>query len=219
MSTTSTTLASELEFSEEEVPEVKRAVRDEIFYFDKYVVFKVENTLFRVPEDGFLVPGNTLESIFSPSEPGDGSISPREGLDDDHPIIMEGISVDYFRGFLKVMYPNKEVSPTYQDWKRALHLSTQWCFPVIRKRCIDALSAILPDKDVYHGDIIQLGLQYRVKDWFINGCVALVKQPTSLDISMLCESNLDLLIMTKLLSIREGVYQKTPDRPISSPEM
>ena len=63
---------------------------------------KVENTLFRIPKNGFQVADSFFETIFSLPQP-KGTIV--EGSDDTYPLPLDGVSKAYFRGFLRVLYP------------------------------------------------------------------------------------------------------------------
>ena len=63
---------------------------------------QVENTIFRVPRNGFDVPGTIFEAMFSLPVEGDNM----QGSSDSNPIILP-VSEEHFRGFLRAMYPFK----------------------------------------------------------------------------------------------------------------
>ena len=63
---------------------------------------KVENRLFQVPRNGFIVPGTPFEAMFALPQTQTDSI---EGSSLDNPIHFQGIKVDHFRSFLRVLYP------------------------------------------------------------------------------------------------------------------
>jgi hypothetical protein len=108
-----------LEGDKDVKPEI---TRDNFFYFDTLVfqvafvilvindfnsvrsLTQVETTLFRVPRYGFEVEGTLFQTLFSlpgPLENGEQA----EGRDDNYPIVLENITKEHFRGFLRVMYP------------------------------------------------------------------------------------------------------------------
>lgn len=65
---------------------------------------KVGNTLFRVPKNGFQVPGTIFEAMFSlPTNEAKAII---EGSNDDNPIHLHGIDETKFRAFLTILYPS-----------------------------------------------------------------------------------------------------------------
>ncbi|KDR75486.1 hypothetical protein GALMADRAFT_226127 [Galerina marginata CBS 339.88] len=176
--------------------------RDDVYYFD-VIVFKVENTLFRVPKNGFDVPGSFFETMFSLPGPGENG-EQLEGTDDEHPLSLVGISKAHFRGFLRVMYPFKGSAFTYDEWLGALHLGTQWDFTDIRNKSIEALSTLIQNKSA--SEKILLAKEYGVKQWLLDGCSQLVTQTAALDLDQLCQSRLDALTVARLLSIRESVH-------------
>ena len=65
---------------------------------------KVENSLFKVPKNGFQVSGTIFEAMFSlPSGDAADSI---EGSSDENPIHLHGIEEKKFKAFLTVLYPS-----------------------------------------------------------------------------------------------------------------
>ena len=96
--------------------------RDQFFYFDTLVfqvtfvmlvvinfdspttlIMQVEMTLFRVPRHGFEADGSIFQTLFS--LPNSMESEQAEGRDDKCPIVLGAITKEYFRGFLRVMYP------------------------------------------------------------------------------------------------------------------
>ncbi|CAA7260401.1 unnamed protein product [Cyclocybe aegerita] len=153
-------------------PRVMRAP-DTKFYF-QIVVFGVGNTIFRVPRHGFEVPGTIFEALFA-LPPSPNEVNSVEGLSDDHPIVLDGVEEDHFRGFLGALYPFVQVM-TYNDWVGALHLATMWEFGEIRKKAISAISPMLAEKNA--AEIVLLAKKYRVVDWLRDAYTRLVEQPT-----------------------------------------
>jgi hypothetical protein len=178
--------------------------RDNIYYFDN-IVFQVENTLFRVPKNGFQVAGSFFETIFSLPQP-EGEMV--EGSDDICPLPLLGINKAHFRSFLRVLYPFDGTAKTSEEWVGALDLATMWDFRKIRKASVRALSNIIVSRDVVVlRDIVELILlakKYRVKQWLQDGYFKLIQQPGPLKIDELLSLNLDLVTIARIYSIREA---------------
>ncbi|KAJ3500255.1 hypothetical protein NLJ89_g9879 [Agrocybe chaxingu] len=172
---------------------------DAKFYF-QIVVFGVGNTIFRVPRHGFEVPGTIFEALFAlPPSPNDvGGI---EGLSDDHPIVLDGVEEDHFRGFLGALYPFVQVM-TYNDWFGALHLATMWEFGEIREKVISAMSPMLAEKDA--AEIVLLAKKYRVVDWLRDAYTRLVEQPTLTLADVRSPFTLDFETIAQIFYIRSA---------------
>jgi len=179
---------------EEPEPEPE-SERDSVYYFD-IIVFKVENTLFRIPKNGFQVADSFFETIFSLPQP-KGTIV--EGSDDTCPLPLDGVSKAYFRGFLRVLYPFNGTATTYEEWVGALDLATMWDFKEIRKASVVALSTLITSRDIVEN--VVLAKKYRVKKWLLDGYLKLLKQPQPLNIDQLRSSHVDLLTIARLWSI------------------
>ncbi|KAF8959810.1 hypothetical protein BDZ97DRAFT_1666706 [Flammula alnicola] len=180
--------------------------RDQVYYFE-VIVFEVEGTLFRVPKNGFEVPGSFFETLFSLPGPGKNGTH-MEGTDDTCPIVIEGISKDHFRSFLSVMYPFKRTASTYEEWLGVLHLATQWDFTEFREKSVRALTVLIRPGNRTVTDNILLAKKYKVKNWLIQGYTSLIQQPKPLNLDQLCASMIDTLTIARLLSIRESIHMK-----------
>ncbi|PPR06864.1 hypothetical protein CVT26_003988 [Gymnopilus dilepis] len=197
--------------------------RDRSFYFND-VVFQVENTLFKVPKNAFTVPGSFFETLFSLPRSEEGE-SIAEGSDDEHPLVLEKISKDHFKGLLSVMFP-RQSGLKYEQWLGALDLSTQWDFmeasgigylmnDQIRKKAVHALSSLLQKRTAI--EKILLGQKYRVKNWFVGGCASLIQAAELPAIEELIKSGLDIFAIAKLFSIREACARTIIERHASKP--
>ncbi|KAF8161471.1 hypothetical protein B0H34DRAFT_701061 [Crassisporium funariophilum] len=181
-------------------PEVER---DDVYYFE-IVVFKVENTLFKVPRIGFESEQNVFTTLFTLSPPKGAQA---EGADDALPISLHGISKAHFRAFLRVLYPVRGIASTYEEWLGALDLATMWEFKEVRKKSVAALNQLIKSGNV--AENIHLAKKYHVEHWLRYSYVRLVTQKEPLEIDELCSSMLDLLTIARLLSIREKVYVRS----------
>ncbi|KAF8959926.1 hypothetical protein BDZ97DRAFT_1365170 [Flammula alnicola] len=178
--------------------------RDGDYYLDTVmIVFEVENTLFRLQKKGFEVPGSFFETMFSlPGHDRNGLQG--EGHSDQCPIVLNGISISHFRGFLHVMKTLMAgPATTYEQWLGALHLATQWdCFD-IRKQAITELSRFLRGRDGV--ELIPLARKYNVKEWLIQGYMHIAQQIDALDIDKLGAAMLDHVTITRFFVVRDMI--------------
>ncbi|KAF8161464.1 hypothetical protein B0H34DRAFT_701034 [Crassisporium funariophilum] len=189
-----------------EVPETEpepEVERDDVYYLDD-IVFKVENTLFKVPRKRFESGQNVFTTLFTLSPPKGAQA---EGADDALPISLHGISKAHFRAFLRVLYPVKGIASTYEEWVGALDLATMWEFKEARKKSVAKLTQLIKSRNV--AENILLAKKYHVEQWLRDGYIRLVTQKEPLEIDELCSSMLDLLTIARLLSIREKVYARS----------
>lgn len=162
------TVVSGSEVGNDQIADIKPEIRDDFYYFQNLVfkvmssfslhrilnwrsrhVLKVEDTLFCVPRNAFERPNGNFfsDTLFSVPGPGENG-EQMEGRDDKHPILLEGVVKEHFRGFLHVMYPlwvltgfrlakyidyiyrsnGVESTTMYEDWVGVLHLATMWGF-------------------------------------------------------------------------------------------
>jgi len=143
--------------------------RNDLYYFD-FVVFQVQNTLFKVPK-GHFTTSSVFATIFT-LPPGENDV---EGTE-DKPFVLHGISDIDFESLLKFMYPLHltNVKLTQQDWISALKLSTLWEFTDIRERAIQELSK----EEMKMGTIekIECGKSYQVEEMLLRGYAELLKR-------------------------------------------
>ncbi|KAF9816789.1 hypothetical protein IEO21_03869 [Rhodonia placenta] len=151
----------------EAAPEIASRNRHERFYIpDGNVVFLVEGTLFKVHRYFFIHGSNVFQGMFSmPSPAGEDS----EGMSDERPIFLEGISSLDFARFLTMFYPRSMLKPdleTTLEWNSVLELAVKWQF--------DDIQALVVARLTEHAssvDQILLARQYRLSDWFYDAHV------------------------------------------------
>ncbi|KAJ3796000.1 hypothetical protein GGU11DRAFT_173187 [Lentinula aff. detonsa] len=133
------------------------------FYFsDGNVVFRIEDTLYRIHRYFFQRDSLVFEAMFSLPVP----VGERpEGEAEDRPIRLDGVECRDFDHLLSLMYPKDfgsyELS-TIEDWKSVLKLATQWDFDSMRKLAIKHLALIASS-----ADLVILGHQYDVTQWLL----------------------------------------------------
>ncbi|TFK16505.1 hypothetical protein FA15DRAFT_761398 [Coprinopsis marcescibilis] len=149
----------------------------------KIICFKVEDELFSVPRNGFTAASEVFSDMFLlPSND-----SP-DGLDEDHPITLEGYKKDEFAALLKIMYPmpgtykihgdTLSLDLTKTEWIGALKLSTIWNMSKIRKYAIAKLDTL----QLAPIEKVQLAREHRVGKWLREGVTALTQgDPTQIE--------------------------------------
>jgi len=148
---------------------------DQDFDF-QLVVFKVENTLFKVLRNGFNVPGTPFEAMFAlPQAQTDSNI---EGNSLENPIHLPGVKVDHFRPFLRILYPFVDPTPIvkFDEWAGVLNLANMWVFQEIREKAITHLSDLIKTKKVM--ERIALAREYRVAEWLRDAYLELAQKPS-----------------------------------------
>ncbi|KAF9526324.1 hypothetical protein CPB83DRAFT_908437 [Crepidotus variabilis] len=103
-------------------------------YYIELILFKVENTLYRVQKKGFLRSNAKFFDRFNVL----GDIN--EDRSDSDPIEINGVTSEAFEGLLMAIYPVDENTPTYEGWLGALELATEWDMPNIRTKAIRTLA-------------------------------------------------------------------------------
>ncbi|KAJ7655372.1 hypothetical protein B0H17DRAFT_377824 [Mycena rosella] len=152
-------------------------------YYLETVVFKVEQSLFRVPRYQFERHSDIFADMFTVPQPADSAQS--DGSDDEIPLKLEGIKALDFQRLLQVLYPltaipkTPEMLPT--GWLSVLKLATLWHFLEIRNLAIEKLTLHAG----WLGSIerILLAKQYDVSAWLRSGYTDLArrKEPISLE--------------------------------------
>ncbi|KAF6750639.1 hypothetical protein DFP72DRAFT_909703 [Ephemerocybe angulata] len=182
------------------------AGRVEEFYWDN-VVFKVENSLFKVPRDRFIAQSEVFAGMF-----GYESV---EGGSDENPIVLEGYKVDDFNALLKAIYPpTLEVKDgwshlTKAELKSVLKLSTIWEMKKIRKGAISNLSNSF-SKALDPVEKITLAREHRISKWFIQGLTSLVKDDLKLSLDEL-EDSVGLRTAYRIVGIKLECKCVPPD--------
>ncbi|KAF7976423.1 hypothetical protein HWV62_6839 [Athelia sp. TMB] len=172
-------------------------VLSQSYYMDD-ITFKIEDVLFKVPQASFEKAEPFYTMFGLPQNPQLAVAS--EGLSDDTPLRIEGVTADDFRAFMKALYPaaiNLESlkSLSSGDWESVLKLSTMWDFPDIRGHAITHLKKQV---DCING--IRLSAQYKIPAWLP---VALEQAVTRQVTINKAESRLLGLYASGILRIRE----------------
>ncbi|KAL5490019.1 hypothetical protein ACEPAI_4852 [Sanghuangporus weigelae] len=132
--------------------------RDEQFYFT-LITFEVENILFRVPRRSFEMESSVFKEMFE--LPSDGS---SDGITDEKPLTLSGITVENFRVFLRVLFDPGHGSQdglNQDEWISILHLSHMWSCDRLFALAIKKLNVPKVDPILK----ITLAKTYNIKDY------------------------------------------------------
>ncbi|KLO13797.1 hypothetical protein SCHPADRAFT_827519 [Schizopora paradoxa] len=146
-------------------------VRDESFYMS-FIVFKVENMLFKVPRRPFEEHSDVFRAMFTLPP---GSQTETDGLSDERPLILQGIKCDDFRPFLKALYPpciGEVIQLSEPEWASVLSLAHMWAFHRIRKLAIDELANCNVDEIRK----VELAHRFEIEEWYHDAYTALVRR-------------------------------------------
>ncbi|KAI0697069.1 hypothetical protein C8T65DRAFT_662692 [Cerioporus squamosus] len=171
-----------------------QARRDDEFY-SRDVIFQVEGVLFKVPRRPFEQESAFKDTFSLPSPNGE------EGLTDDNPIYLEGVTEEEFRPLLWVMlrpaYGAGRVLTT-ENWTHVLKLSTMWSFDSIREKAIEELTRLVRAPV----QRIALAREFHVPNWIEPALLSLA-QADALSAGDLQQLGWDTA--AKLFVVRESV--------------
>ncbi|KAI6027170.1 hypothetical protein EDC04DRAFT_168221 [Pisolithus marmoratus] len=176
--------------------------RHTCFYMHS-VTFLVENCLFRVPREPFERESTVFCDMFALPQ-GDGNNI--EGLSDETPIRLLGVSKEDFEQLLKALFYRQHGRPpclpdTIEQWMSVLKLSTAWGFEEVRTAAIDALMAL----GVSAIDRLVLGRKYDIlsREWLVPALNELARRAEPIAFEEASQMGFDMAL--KLASVRERV--------------
>ncbi|KAJ3504027.1 hypothetical protein NLJ89_g8157 [Agrocybe chaxingu] len=176
-------------------------------YYIDYITFAVEDTLFKVPRVGFEGrSGTPFEACASLQQLSDS----KRGLDDDHPVYLQGVQIDDFENLLRIMYPNFKIqteravvtppSDTEEKgvWLSVLKLTTMWAFDDLRQDAITRLSQAKLERK----EKMDLARLYNIPQWLLEAYCDIVSQAGPVERTGDL-ADMDLETLCNLLLLRE----------------
>jgi len=189
-------------------PVEESPTRDEAFYMS-FIVFKVENVLFKVPRRAFEEHSDVFRAMFTLPP---GQETGIDGLSDDRPLLLEGIKRDDFRSFLRALYPpciGEALQLTEPEWASVLSLAHMWSFQRIRKLAIDELSNCNVDEIRK----VELAHRFDIEEWYHAAYTALVRRERPLSYEEAARLGLDFAF--KMGRVREDILKGMVLNPVS----
>ncbi|KAG6328814.1 hypothetical protein ID866_10276 [Astraeus odoratus] len=127
-----------------------------------------------------------------------------EGLSDENPIRLDGVSKNDFEQLLKALFHRKHGSlpclpDGIEEWTSVLKLSTTWDFKAVRQAAIDVLNV----SQIGPVDRVVLARQYDIKDWLLPALNHLAQRPEPTSLEEAGRMGIDFAL--KLASVRERI--------------
>ncbi|KAL5529508.1 hypothetical protein ACEPAG_5493 [Sanghuangporus baumii] len=172
--------------------------RDERFYYT-LITFEVENVLFRVPRRPFEMESSVFKEMFE--LPSDGS---SDGITDEKPLTLSGITVDSFRTFLRVLFDpahGLQSELDQDEWISVLQLSDMWSCDRLFDLAFSKLSILEVDPILK----ITLAKTYRLQAWLPPAYSRLVTRTDPLTLEE--AEKLGMETTMKLTEVRESRYR------------
>ncbi|KAL5523838.1 hypothetical protein ACEPAG_8011 [Sanghuangporus baumii] len=139
---------------------INELCRDDEFFYT-LIVFRVEDSLFRVFREPFIRESEVFAGMFDlPVSEG----MKRDGTDEAQPLHLEGIRLVDFRPFLKVLHAPQYHEPlnlSQDEWMSVLELSHMWGFSALRAQAIKQLDT--SNLDAFR--TIRLARKYDIPGW------------------------------------------------------
>ncbi|KAI1788629.1 hypothetical protein LXA43DRAFT_974680 [Ganoderma leucocontextum] len=157
---------------------------------------------FKVPRRKFEEGSEVFRDMFA-VPPGDNVV---EGQTDEHPLLLESISMDEFRSLLRVMFrphygPTAEetMALSLDEWIHVLKLTTMWSFDSLRRVAIDNLRPLLEQEDPVQW--VTLARKYEVHEWLLPSLHALARRQEALQVDEV--EPLGIVTVVKMAEVRE----------------
>ncbi|KAH7877256.1 uncharacterized protein C8R40DRAFT_1040680 [Lentinula edodes] len=182
-------------------PDPDRLQRDGTYYLP-CKIFLVDNRLFQIPFAYLSNESEIFRGMADVPLPSDGTA---EGMSDDHPIRLEGVSKEDFRQLLRVLCPPKasgrEEVLSFKQWISVLKLADLWCMDAVRAHAIEKMS----DMDADPVEKVVVARQYKVHDWLVPAFNAIISRSQTL--SEVDVERLGVSTILRLVAIRDRLQR------------
>ncbi|KAJ2924443.1 hypothetical protein H1R20_g12648, partial [Candolleomyces eurysporus] len=171
------------------------------------VFFKVEDTIFQVPQHRFTEHSEVFADMFLLPQAGDAESV--EGKDKEHPIRLESYKAADFKALVKLLYPLPAISDSYSltkdEWVGVLNLSTRWHMRKMRDYAISNLSKM----SLTSIEKVTLARDHEVAKWLKEGLNEIVNNKNGLKPDEL-KCHLGLETAFRLMWIQNQSLNGTP---------
>ncbi|KAF9021717.1 hypothetical protein BDP27DRAFT_1439103 [Rhodocollybia butyracea] len=134
--------------------------------------------------------------------PSDGAI---EGMSDESPIHLEGVSKQDFRQLLRVLCPPKVIGRlevlSFHEWLSVLKLADQWCMDAVRAHAIEMMTDIAVDPV----EKVVVARKYSISHWIAPALNSILQRSQTLNETDV--NRLGLSTALHLVEIRERLKQ------------
>ncbi|KAF8957325.1 hypothetical protein BDZ97DRAFT_1763033 [Flammula alnicola] len=183
----------------------KTVIKDQDYCIESdFVVFQVENTLFRVPSYQFMKESSVFATMFELPQAASSKPNGHEGISLEKPIKLPPIiTCEDFRNLLKALYPRAaapRLSLSKEEWISILKLSSMWYFIGFRAVAISQLEL---EGVLTSVEKITLARTYRVSSLLTQGLSEMVDRPRVSTITNAEALDVEPMTAVALLRIRE----------------
>ncbi|EJD03042.1 uncharacterized protein FOMMEDRAFT_156407 [Fomitiporia mediterranea MF3/22] len=174
---------------------VPKIIKDDQYYFT-FVIFKVDDCLFRVPKHELEDQSHVFRDMFSmPSAKDSGDV---EGTSDDNPICLDSVSREEFKLLLRMLYPLKandiSVTLSVEQCTMLLKISRMWEFERINGIVKTRIREVLWDK-ISAVDKIKLAHDFQLEEWYEDAYYELATRNESLSVEEAQQLGLEFSIV------------------------
>ncbi|KAJ2924435.1 hypothetical protein H1R20_g12650, partial [Candolleomyces eurysporus] len=171
------------------------------------VFFKVEDTIFQVPQHRFTEHSEVFAAMFL--LPQAGNAKSVEGKTTERRILLESYKAADFKALVKLLYPPPAISDLYfltkDEWVGVLNLSTRWQMRKMRNYAISNLSK-MPLTSI---EKVTLARDHEVAKWLKEGLSEILHNKNGLRPDEL-KSHLGLETAFRLMWIQNQSLNSTP---------
>ncbi|KAL4068137.1 hypothetical protein J3A83DRAFT_3816543 [Scleroderma citrinum] len=175
----------------------------------KFYTTTVEDCLFKIPREPLEAESIVFRDMFLLPQ---GDKDTVEGLSDENPVVLPGVSQDEFEQLLTVLLSRKHVSGRCSEsdldldqWVSVLKLSTMWEFHAPRIAAIIHIDSL--DNMIDPIDKVVLAMQYDIKEWLLPALLKLAQRAESINIEEGRRMGFETAL--KLASVREKFSQES----------
>jgi len=186
---------------------------EEYYFEDGNLVIQVENILYKVFRSSLTRHSAVFKDVLSLSQHFDPELS-SEGLSEENPFTLPGISSVDFDRLLAIIYPQMFGAYSLgsaEEWVSVLHLATRWEFNDIRMLVIKELQTLPMDPI----DKIVLSAQYGITNsWALKAYAAICQRTRPISVEE--ARKLGVETAARIAQIRERLLRRvTPARRLS----
>ncbi|KAF9073124.1 hypothetical protein BDP27DRAFT_1319445 [Rhodocollybia butyracea] len=182
-------------------PDPDKLQRDASYYLPTKI-FLVDNRLFQIPMHFLSSQSEVFKGMLEMPLPSDGAI---EGMSDESPIHLEGVSKQDFRQLLRVLCPPKVIGRlevlSFHEWLSVLKLADQWCMDAVRAHAIEMMTDIAVDPV----EKVVVARKYSISHWIAPALNSILQRSQTLNEKDV--GRLGLSTALRLVEIRERLKQ------------
>jgi len=151
--------------------------RDSVCYINNRR-FLVEGCIFHIPVDALVEQSEIFRGMMELPVSSDQEA---EGLSDENPIRLDGVSKDDFQQLIKVLHPRFQEPDSllsFSQWASVLKLADKYCMDKVKDHAISSMNR-LPIADIDHVEKIVIARKYNIESWLVPTFNAILQRSQS----------------------------------------